>query len=320
MTDNDRWLWDRTGPPDEDVERLERLLAPLGLGEGAAALGSPPRLVAWVPFGVAASLLVAGLVAWALARSEQPAGTAPAGKIAPGSALVADGRPVLAGAWIRAGDAPRQVVLGEMGSVTLDPGSRLQVTRVGADETRLFLERGSLEARISAAARPRFFQVDTKAARCVDLGCRYTLAVEEGGVARVRVVTGQVSFETEEREVFVPRGATCAASPGSGPGTPRFEDSPPALVEALDAFDAAVSAPGARRRELSARVLAEVKTPRDTLVAWHLLEDRDAEIARAAAGALEQRAGRPPGLSDAADRATVGDRALWKDHLAPFWR
>ena len=320
MTDNDRWLWDRTGPADEEVERLERLLSPLGLREGAGPALPRPRLVAWVPFGVAASLLVAGLVAVALAGSEGPAGKAPDERVAAGPSVVADGQRVLPGAWIRATDAPRQVALGHMGNVTLDPGSRLQVTRVGADETRLFLERGSLEARISADARPRFFQVDTQAARCVDLGCRYTLAVDEGGVARVRVVTGQVSFETEEREVFVPRGATCAASPSAGPGTPRFEDSPPALVEALDAFDAASQASPARRRELSARVLAEVKTPLDTLVAWHLLEDADAEIARAAAGVLNERAGRPPGLSDAAGRPTVGDRALWKDRLAPFWR
>ena len=317
MTENDRYLWDRTGPVDEEVERLERLLAPLAHPEGAAPPSlRPSPLVAWIPFAAAASLLAAGLAAWTGSGAGRPPETSPEGVIPAGASVVADGAPVPAGQWIQATDAPREVVLGHSGSLTLDRGSRLQVRHLAADETRLFLERGSLEARIGAGVKPRFFQVDTNAARCVDLGCRYTLSVDAAGVSRVVVLTGQVSFETETREVYVPRGATCVARTGSGPGTPRFENAPAALSEAADAFDAASPA---ARSAASARVLAEVKTPRDTLVAWHLLEDADPEIARAAETALVAVAARPEGLSEHAGPPTAQDRERWKAHLESSW-
>jgi hypothetical protein len=157
--------------------------------------------------------------------------------------------------------------------------------------------------------------VDTDAARCVDLGCRYTLEVADDGVATVRVVTGQVAFETESREVFVPAGANCVARKDRGPGTPRFDDAPDAVAKAFDAFDAADGA--AARRERAQIALDSVAGGRDTLPAWHLLQDADAEIVRAASARLTTVAGACD-VAPGADSAAV--RAAWKEHLwAKCW-
>ena len=70
----------------------------------------------------------------------------------------------------------------------------------------------------------------------------------------------------------------------------------------------------------TARLLAEVRTDRDALVAWHLLRDRDAAIATAAAAALEARFGRPRGLEREGGAPSAADCERWKDYLGSAWR
>jgi FecR-like protein len=310
VTDDD-YLFDRTGSPDPDVERLERVLRPLGRRDGspvkAAPRGAPRRARLFLFAGLAAAAAAVVLMMAPLRPPAPPSGP----RVVDATASA----PIAVGDRIETRDGPREVLVGDLGRVTVAKDSRVALRHVSDETTRLYLERGAIEARVSADARPRFFQVDTDAARCVDLGCRYTLDVDEHGVATVRVVTGQVAFETETREVFVPAGATCVARRDRGPGTPRFEDTSDAVAKAFDAYDAATDAPA--RRDRARAALDAVTGGRDTLPAWHLLQDADAEIARAAAARLEAVAGRcdvPPG----ADAATV--RAAWKEHLwADCW-
>ena len=322
---DDRYLWDRTGLADPEVEALERLLAPLahragpapshatgdrapGAGPGATLAAARAR--AWAPFAAAAALLLtAGLFAWrgddaTSSRVVVTAGT---------------GAPLATGAWVVAEGGERELALGRLGRVTLAAGSRVQVRRVADDETRLYLASGRLEARIAADARPRFFQVDTDAARCVDLGCRYVLEAGEDGASRVRVLLGQVAFEAGRREVFVPAGAECWARRGRGPGTPRFSSAPQALVEALDAFDAATADREARRA--AARRAAAVADGREDLLAvWHWLDDDDDAVVRLALDTLLARAGPPsPSFVRPSGRPTAADREAFREHLELGW-
>jgi hypothetical protein len=193
--------------------------------------------------------------------------------------------------------------------VLLAADSRLQVRHVSDETTRLYLARGSLEAKVTKDARPRFFQVDTDAARCVELGCRYSLSVGDDGGSTVRVLTGQVAFEAGPREVFVPAGASCVARKGRGPGTPRFDDAREAVVQAFDAYDAA---PEEAKRTLALAALDVVRDGRDTLPAWHLLQDPDATVTAAALAKLETVAGRcDAGTTEPAAKV----RAAWKELL-----
>jgi len=294
------YLWDRSGPEDPEIAELERALAPL------AHRGAPPRVrrVRLRPLAIAAGALLAIGGALLLRGGSVP----PAPLEGPPLRVAATGATLLPGAWIEARETEHELFLGDVGRITLRLGSRMQVRALGDETTRLFLARGALEASIAADARPRFFQVDTDAARCVDLGCRYTLEVDDAGDARVDVTFGQVAFETETREVYVPRGAVCLAKRGRGPGTPRFKDSAPALAAALDAYDAA---PAESRLEAARAALALVERPRDTLAAWHFLQDADAAVARAAEARLAEVAGRPEG--------DAPNREAWKAHLEAGW-
>jgi ferric-dicitrate binding protein FerR (iron transport regulator) len=313
---DDRWLWDRTGPEDEEAERLERLLRPMGHDPAAR----PPtgrllffRRPLFLGLAAAVALAAVGVSLWKVLDREP--GSYP-GSAQPLAGVLLDGAPVAAGAWVEAGTASRELVLADAGRVTLDPGARLRVDRSGADEARLFLQRGRLEARIGADVKPRWFRVDTDAANCVDLGCHYELVASSEGT-RVRVTTGRVSFEGPGgREVYVPAGATCTARAGRGPGTPRFEDATARLAAAADAFDAA-STPESRRAAAAALVAA-VEKPRDTLAAWHLLQDPDDAVVARALSSLTLRWGRPEGAATEG-RPSASDLSLWRDHLSRGW-
>ncbi|MBL9088615.1 MAG: hypothetical protein JNM10_15865, partial [Planctomycetia bacterium] len=229
------------------------------------------------------------------------------------------GRPLAAGAWVTAGDdAAREVVLDAVGRVTVRPGARVQVRALGADLARLYLERGAIEASIAADVRPRLFQVDTGAGRCVDLGCRYVLTALPDGDAHVRVTSGRIAFEAGDREVYVPAGAEVTARRGRGPGTPWFSSAGAALREALDAFDAAPV--GAPSRIAAARRAADAAgTDEDLLALWHWLTDPDADVARVALETLLARVGAPAGWTRPAGRPGRADRDAFRARLDAAW-
>lgn len=165
------------------------------------------------------------------------------------------------------GSSRARIQVGEIGSVDVEPNTRLAVVAAHPREHRLALRSGEITAKILAP--PRLFFVETPAGTAVDLGCEYTLRCDNSGVGVLRVQAGWVAFEFEGRESLVPAGATCRTQPGIGPGTPYFDDAPEPLVEALDAFD--FQGGGASAVNI---VLAESRT-RDTLTLWHLLSRVD---------------------------------------------
>ena len=321
MIERGSYLWDRTGAEDPEVAALERLLSPLkhdgrALEVGRRARGARPGMHPWL--AVAAAVLMALTLTFAVHPAPGALEISAPGTIA--LQVVEKREQLAAGAWFTATAERREFALGEVARIVLDEGSRVKVDRLHTAQARLYLEHGGLQASVSGSARPRFFQVETPATTCVDLGCHYTLKVDGHGDTVVRVETGRVAFENHGREVYVPAHATCRASRAHGPGTPRFEDAPAALVAALDAFDAGGSGPAARRRVLADGVLAEVHAPRDCLAAWHLLQDDDPVIVGAAQRRLESVAGKPEGASAAGERPGPEELRQWKRLLARLWR
>jgi len=104
----------------------------------------------------------------------------------------------------------------------VEPSTRVRLLAMAAGLKRVALDRGTIHAYIWAP--PGQFVVDTPSAVTVDLGCAYTLQVDDSGAGLVRTSLGWVGFKLNGHESFIPAGAACATRPKVGPGTPYFED------------------------------------------------------------------------------------------------
>jgi hypothetical protein len=325
---SDEYLWDRSGPPDPDVERLESMLGRL---RSTPPVPQLPEHRTWrylVPMLATAAVIVLmiGLTwrstrtaaSWDVARLDgQPrigstalAGT---GRIAVGQTLVTD-------ATSRA-----RLDVSTIGQVTIDPNSRITLLETRDAHHQLALERGTLHATISAP--PGQFIVDTPAARATDLGCAYTLHVDEDGSGTISVTAGWVAFERDGVESFVPAGASCRTDPRRGLGTPRYDNESQAYRDALDDFD---YGDPARRHDALQRVLQNGGHG-DAVTLWHLILRVDAADRAAVVDALADQAPMPDGVTREAvlktdkaaldrwwDALGLGDTAWWRTWRRPM--
>ena len=289
MTDDERndYLWDGSGPADPEIQRLESLLRPLGhssaAGTSAPRLPLPPRVAhsnrsvrALRPaLAIAATVLIGVTVwfGWGLMRGGWTVQTIAGSPQVDGQALGDDGLLKRGGRLVTDGSSRARISVGRIGRVDVDPDTRVELVNAGGTDHRLSLERGTIHARISAP--PRFFNVNTPSAVAVDLGCAYTLHVDDSGAGTLRVTHGWVAFDYNGREAFIPQGAVGATRPGVGPGTPRYEDAPSGYAESLAVLDFGSSDPAARGAALEL-VLSSAR-PRDTLTLWHLLSRGSAD-------------------------------------------
>jgi ferric-dicitrate binding protein FerR (iron transport regulator) len=156
MTD---YLFDRDGAPDPEVERLERLLAPLALGEPRPLpLPERPRVSRRRPMVIAATLLAAAAAVALFLRSPR---------------------------WIETGANSVRLQVTTIGTVELEPNTRARLVGEHVE-----LARGAVSARIDAP--PRRFVVETRSLKVIDLGCAFRVTVDESGRGQVSVSEGRV--------------------------------------------------------------------------------------------------------------------------------
>jgi hypothetical protein len=304
------YLWDGSGEPDPEVQRLERLLSGFRSDRTAPELRPRPRR-RWSAIAAAAALVAAG--AWLVAGS---VGGTPEGwqvaRAGGGPSRLSVGQTLETGAG---GHATMNV--GSIGFVEVEANSRLRLERARANQQRMALEHGLIHAFILAP--PRSFVVDTPSAIATDLGCFYTLQVDKDGGGLVSVQAGWVSFERAGRESFIPAGAACRTRPGRGPGTPYREQATPALRQALQDFDFAHGGDQAL-----AIVLADT-TKEDAFTLWHLLRRSEPAQERRIYDALAALVPPPTGVTR--EGILRGDRQMldrWWDQLGlgdtGWWR
>jgi len=321
---SDDYLWDGSGEPDPEVERLERVLSRLRSGRPAPELRAPAgrRLFggSLAALAAAASLVLAMSGAWLSPRGRGASWEVTRLEHVPAGETVAGVERLRVGEWLETGESSSaRMKVGAIGQVEIEPRTRLRLVDAGAASHRLALARGVLHARIWAP--PGRFFVDTPSAVAVDLGCEYTLAVDETGAGLLRVSSGWVGFEHGGRESFVPRGAACATRPGSGPGTPYYEDAPEELRRALADVD---FGPAATRPEAVRSVLASARRE-DALSLWHLLARLDGADQAAVYDRLAGLVAPPDGVTR--EGVLAGDRRMldrWWEALglgaAGWWR
>ena len=245
------YLWDKSGAPDPAVERLEKLLSPLGLPPKPRAKISART---WVPVAIAACLALAWMVLNRMTPSWQVqtlAGSTRQTSLARGQLLETDSH------------SRARLELNGVGQVEIDPDTRVRVVSMRPGNERLELNRGTIHAEIWAP--PGQFFVNTPSAVTVDLGCAYTLRVDDRGVGLVEVKVGWVAFESHGRESFIPAAAACETRPGQGPGVPYYQDASAGLQQAVHQYDADGDLAAV------AAILAEARQ-RDAITLWHLLK------------------------------------------------
>jgi hypothetical protein len=276
----DDYLWKRSGEPDPEIRRLEGVLRPLRHNRPAPILPAVQHVPVhfwrrqWVPKLAAAAVLVLALGAYFAWRM----GTAPAaqagweiisvaGSPRIESKITAQGGKLKLGETLETdGQSRASLTIWDIGKLDLGTNTRLRLVQAQPGHNYLSLERGTIWATIWAP--PGQLAVDTPAAVAVDLGCRYTLHVDDLGAGLLRTTSGWVGFKLGDRESFIPAGAACATRPKIGPGTPYFEDASPEFRGALAKFDFQPGSAEQRRTEL-ALILAGART-RDVVTLWHL--------------------------------------------------
>lgn len=243
-----------------------------------APVSSSPRLTPFLlrPRFAFAALALAGLVVIVallmMNHAPTPAGASwdvarRQGAPRIGSVVISDKAKLGVGQWLETDlNSSARINVSDIGQVEIDPNTRVRLLETKPTEHRLELERGRLSARISAP--PKLFFVNTPSAVAEDLGCAYTLEVDDAGSSLLRVTTGWVALQLKDRESVVPAGAACATRPGIGPGTPYFEDASASFRAALTKVDFEVAATD-KGKGLEA-LLGGARV-RDTITLWHLL-------------------------------------------------
>ncbi len=213
------------------------------------------------------------------------------------------------GQWLETDDTARaKLAVGRIGEVDIEPNSRVRLVAATATDHRLELSRGTLHALIWAP--PRLFFVETPSATAVDLGCAYTLTVDDDGGSTLTVTAGYVALEHAGRESIVPAGAMCLTRRAAAPGTPFVTDAAPELRRALERFDFANAA-----RDALPTILAHARSA-DAVTLWHLLT-RTSGIERAQVYEILAQH-RPPPSTVTRDGILQGEKSMlaaWADDL-----
>lgn len=333
---SDEYLWDRSGEPDPEVQRLEALLKPLRHERPAPDFGAiepvadrASRLnwlrMWWPRLAVAGAAAAVALVAvgvlltyrgprsaWDVARLE---GAPRIGA----TEIGARGR-LRVGQAVETDEGSRaRINVGLIGEVDVEPNTRIRLLRAQATDHRLALDHGTMHARITAP--PRLFYVETASALATDLGCKYTLSINESGAGLLEVSEGWVAFEKDGRESFVPAGAACVTRPVLGPGTPYFMATSDALRTALLKVD--FDATSAAERAAALDIVLREARRHDALTLWHMLSRvRGDEIGRVYDRLAELV---PPPTDVSRDAIVQGNRHMldrWWDRLdlgKSFW-
>lgn len=292
----DRYLFDPTAPPADEVKELEDLLAPLRFDADAMPLKVVPlrgRVRPLVAAAAALILVAAGVAAWVWTWPSERPWDVVSGSI----------KALQVGRTVQADDS-LVVRVARIGWMEVRKGSVLTLRSTRSNRHRLAMTVGTVH--VSVWAPPGSVAFTTPSGEVLDLGCEFILNVEKQ-ISRVDVVSGWVQLDNDIGEVLVPGGATSEMVPAKLPTVPVFKTADPAFRSAARVLEERLAPEAvetivrtARRRDvLTLLVLAERGIARDRLVS------RAAELM-------------PPRSLDTVTRARRGEASAfweWVDQL-----
>lgn len=154
---------------------------------------------------------------------------------------------------------------GMAGEVDVDAGSMVKLVDTKESDYKILLKEGKIDARLWH--RANHFSVTTPAVTAVDLGCSYTMEVNENGYSFLSVTAGNVLLKSGTKEEIIPAGAVCESTKQNGPGTPYFLNASTEFKAALAKYDQ-----GGRKRDDLETILSN-SGKKDALSLWYLLKN-----------------------------------------------
>jgi ferric-dicitrate binding protein FerR (iron transport regulator) len=244
---SDDYLWDQSGPPDPDVQRLEDLLSPLRHDAPLDELRTkrPRRRAPWIIVGVGVAVAAAAAIAIFVAL---PSGGGDAcrggkgfafsgqgGEVSCGGARVAKGvLPV--GGQLDTGPHAASLEIADIGTAELGSHTRVRLERTDEERHQLALERGHMHAKVNAP--PRLFAVTTPHTSVIDLGCEYTIDIDDAGAGAISVRIGSVELAAPGGAIVVaPAGTRTTLLAGQRPGLPVGHSANPKVRAAVAAYE-----------------------------------------------------------------------------------
>ncbi len=236
------YLWDGSGSPDPEIQRLEQLMRPLRHDAPLKLVPPKRRRPRWIVGGAVAVAAAAAIAIVWLARPDKPCsggegmvftGT---GELSCGDGRVASGvLPI--GSTIDTGTHEADLQIATIGVAHLGPDTRVRLDATSRAGHNLFLERGSMHARVTAP--PRLFAITTPSTAVTDLGCEYEIHVDARGAGEIRVLSGKVELAADAHGVIVvaPAGTHATIRPGRHPSIPIANGASDALAAAVAAYD-----------------------------------------------------------------------------------
>lgn len=316
----DDYLWDPAAAPDPEIQRLEEMLRPAAYRATPLRDDIVPQTRARIRIGTWAALAATMMIAvggvYAVRRAS----------VSPWRVTATSGSPVVRGAEGSAADrtltrggvvetdarSTAVLTVGRIGRAELGPSSRLRLVGADASEHRLALERGTMHASIDAP--PRYFLVQTGSALAVDLGCVYTLTVDERGNGVLVVEEGEVELQLGDVKSAVLAGNAASLRSGVGPGLPYPLHASDGLRRAVASYDADPASESALAGVLAA---ADANS---TITLWHLLQ----RVSPAARERVYTKLASilPPPATATRERVLRGESGAlqrWRTDLQPSW-
>lgn len=310
MSDDHDPLWDpRREGDDPLLVALRARLAPLSIAARGRAQWQMPRTSRTRRRRVIAVLAAAASVLAVLValhhRLQWDVGMAWTVRqvaAAPGESTVAPGQRIATG---NAG--PAMIDVARIGRIELSADSAMTLVETRARHHRVALEYGHLRARIWAP--PGDFGLLDADAEIIDLGCDFDVWKTVDGNGRLFVRSGWIAWRYGAHERLVPEGFGLRFAEGRTT-TPLRADASRALVDAVEAIDAARAEGVTPSTELDARAaaVADAASAADAITLLSLLTEQPA----LASGPIYERLAQVWGIApDALHRRAwaSGDRA-----------
>jgi len=249
MSEQDDHLWDPSAPTDPEVARLDALLRPLAHTAPLDELKlrrarSKLPLIAAVAAAVAAAAVLVIVLRGPGKQATVVAcgGSAGFAFTAQGGTVACAGTPtergvLPVGGVLDTGTNKAELTIANIGTAQLFEGTRVRLDRTEAGERhQLHLERGRMHAFVNAP--PRIFAVTTAGTNVIDLGCEYTIEIDEKGQGSIAVQQGMVELESGPNALIVaPAGTSTRLLAGRRPSLPISDGAGEVMRTAVAAYE-----------------------------------------------------------------------------------